>query len=217
MEKLADRIREVRKKLGVNQVELGAILGCTDGKIKSWEQGRIDNMKAKDALVLENRFGFSQAWLMDGQGDLLLKDISTVKNLLEDNLSIPFYKDINASAGYGCTNGECLSTNITISKDMLPSFSNKIEAIRVSGNSMTPTIEDEDIIFIDKNQVEPVNGKIYVLFLCDEVYVKRIFIEPKSKEIILNSDNPIFPQIKADCEDFKIIGRVIANMQIAKL
>lgn len=224
MEKLADRIRYVRKKLGMNQQELADVFGSTDGKIKGWEQEKTDSMKAKDALLLQNKFGFNQEWLMDGTGEkmlkrdeLLLDDIQTTVNLLDKNIVIPFYRDINASAGHGCTNEECKGTNITISKDMLPSFSNKMEAIRVSGNSMTPTIEDEDIIFIDKNETEAINGKIYVLFLCDEVYVKRVFIEPKSKEIILNSDNPIFPQIKADCEDFRIIGRVVANMQIRKL
>lgn len=224
MQNLADRIKAVRKKLGVNQAELGEILGCTDGKIKYWEQGQTDTMKARDALILQNKFGFNQDWLMEGKGEmiletgeLLLKDINTVRNLLDDNLEIPFFKDINASAGHGCTNGECVATNITISKDMLPTHAKNIEAIRVSGNSMHPTIEDDDIIFIEKSQENPINGKVYVMLLCDEVYVKRIFIEPKSKEIILSSDNPIFPQLKADCDDFRIIGKVIAKMQISKL
>lgn len=224
MKSLSERIKIVRKKLGVNQIELGEILGCTDGKIKYWEQGQTDKIKARDALILQNKFGFNQDWLMEGKGEmmletgeLLLKDIKAVKNMLDDNLDIPFYKDINASAGYGCSNGECLSTNITISKDMIPTVSKNIEAIRVSGNSMYPTINDEDIIFINKDSQEPQNGKIYVVFLCDECYVKRIFIDPKTKDITLNSDNPIFPVLKVDCEDFRIIGQVVANMKISKL
>jgi len=224
MKKLSDRIRAVRKKLGMNQVELADILGCTDGKIKAWEQETTVTMKAKDALLLSQKFGFSQEWLMDGEGEmlldrgeLLLDDISKVKNLLDNNLEIPFYTDIRASAGYGCTNTECEKTSLTISKDMLPSYSKDIDAIRVSGNSMTPTIDDDDVIFIDKTNTAPSDGKIFVVYLCEDVYVKRIFIDPKTKEITLHSDNQIFPQIKADCEDFKIIGRVIANMKINKL
>lgn len=225
MQNLADRIRAVRKKLGINQQQLADILGCSDGKIKGWEQGNTLSMKPLDIFTLEKKFGFNQEWLENGegemmtsQGDLLLKDIAQVTAIIDGNLSIPYYKDIQASAGHGCINGECISTQITISRDMLPfARSNYIEAIRVSGNSMSPTIEDEYIIFIDKNDTEPLNGKIYVVFLCDEVYVKRIFIEPKSKSIVLSSDNPIFPQLKADCEDFRIIGRVIASMSISKL
>ncbi len=82
---------------------------------------------------------------------------------------------------------------------------------------MSPTIEDEEILFVDKIDTNPKDGKIFVVLLCDEVYVKRLFIEPKTKEIFLQSDNPIFPKLKVDCEDFKIIGRVIANMSITKL
>jgi len=224
MNDLADRIRLVRKTLGVNQVELADIFGCTDGKIKAWEQGNTKHMKPRDILILTNKYGFNYEWLesgtgdmMQNTGDLLLHDISITSGLLNSGISIPYYKDINASAGYGCTNSDCKPTYITLAPSMIPSSSKKIDAIKVAGNSMSPTIEDEEIIFVDKNDIQPIEGKIYVIYLCEEVYVKRLFIEPKSKAIFLKSDNPIFPQIDADCEDFKIIGRVIANMKISKL
>ena len=224
MEKLSDRIRFIRKKLGINQQELADILSCTDGKIKGWEQDKTKNIKLKDSTLLSERYGFSKEWIEDGvgeaipnNGDLLLGDISAVSAMFSKTISIPYYKDINASAGYGCTNGDCKPIYINMAPDMLPTTSKSIEAIRVVGNSMSGTIEDEDVIFIDKSDTDAVNGKIYVLFLCDEVYVKRIFIEPRDKSIILKSDNPLFPQLKADCEDFRIIGRVVANMQISKL
>ncbi|MDQ7067760.1 MAG: S24 family peptidase [Sulfurimonas sp.] len=225
MTDLKDRVKLVRKKLGLNnQQGLADILKCNVGKIKGIEQGATKSLKRTDIILLSENYGFSDDWLESGTGPMfineneeLLKNVQQISNMLDNNITIPFYSEINASAGHGCINGECEATNITISKDMLPSFSTKIEAIRVSGNSMTPTIEDEDIVFIDKNQTDPINGKIYVVYLCEEVYIKRLFIEPKTKDIILNSDNPIFPQLKADCEDFRIIGLVTANMHISKL
>lgn len=224
MQNLADRIRAVRKKLGINQVELGDILGCTEGKIKGWEQGKTLTIKPKDTVLLESKYGFNREWLENGegdmminQGDLVLNDISTISAMLNGNISIPYYKDINASAGYGCTNGECKPARITLIASMLPVSGKNIEAIKVMGNSMSGTIEDDDVIFINKDDCEVQDGKIYVVYLCDEVYVKRLFTEPKTKAIILKSDNPLFPQLNADCDDFKVIGRVIANMQISKL
>jgi len=224
MQNLANRIKAVRKKLGINQQELADILGCSDGKVKGWEQGNTKTIKAKDSIILADKFGFSREWLEDGEGEmmqnksnLLIDEINETVALLNSNTIIPYYKNIQASAGNGCTNSDCKSTNITLAKDMLPTLSDKIEAIKVSGNSMHPTIDDDNVIFIDKNITTPQDGKIFVVFLCNEVYVKRIFIEPKTKEIILNSDNPLFPQLKADCDDFRIIGKVIATMKIDKL
>lgn len=217
---LEDRIRAVRKKLGVNQQGLADIIGSSDGKVKAWEQGNTLTIKSKDILLLSNKYGFNPEWLEYGTGDmmldkgeLLLADIARTEALLSDTIAIPYFTDVISTAD-GKPHDH---SYIKLMQDFLPKHSKELEAIRINGNSMDPTILDQDIIFVDKEEREPVNGKIYLVFLCDEVYIKRIFIEPVTKEILLKSDNPIFPQFKADCSDFKIIGRVIANMHITRL
>jgi phage repressor protein C with HTH and peptisase S24 domain len=226
MDKLSDRIKLIRTKTGMSQEDLAEVLGCSDGKIKGFEQGRTKEIKPKDALLLQNLYGFSQEWIMTGTGSmmidqdaLLLKNIQATVNLLDNTMQIPFYEDISASAGYGCINGDCAAAtmHISISRDMVPSSSRNIDAVKVRGSSMEQTLHDGDVIFVDKNDTTIHDGKIYVVYLCDEIYVKRAFIDPKSKEILLHSDNPLFPTVKVDCDDFRIIGRVISNMQIKKL
>ncbi|WP_373070670.1 XRE family transcriptional regulator [Sulfurimonas sp.] len=222
MQSLADRIRAVRKKLGMSQQELADVLGCSDGKIKGWEQGNTMTIKPRDSLFLAKKYGFSQEWLEDGKGEIMLNtgDFSLkVKNLSDapfnNSFSIPYYKDMEH---YNSDENSVNSIDISMAKDMLELISSEnIEAIRVTSNSMNPTIKEGDVIFIDKDDVKASNEKIYLVLLCDEIYLKRVFIEPKSKEIILNSDNLIFPQLKADCQDFRILGKVIAKMNISKV
>lgn len=214
MRSLADRIKAVRKRLGMSQQELADVLGCSDGKIKGWEQGNTIKIKSRDSLFLTNKYGFNQEWLEDGKGEMMSIQ-GDFSHPFNEMFTIPYYKDID---NYSNDKEQKKSLDISIVKDMLSFvYSNNLEAIRLTGNSMSPTIEDEDIIFIDKDDVKPCNGKIYLVLLCDEFYIKRVFIEPKSKEITLKSDNPVFPQLKADCEDFKIIGRVVADMKISKM
>ena len=224
MKTLSERIKLIRKITGLTQEQLATLLGCTDGKVKAWEHGKTLTMKRNDINTLSNEYGFNHDWLEHGEGDmminegdLLLRDIAITASFLNDGISFQYYKDIHASAGFGCSNGDCKPKYITLASNMIQTISKDVDAIKVDGNSMMPTIEDEDIIFVDKNDTDPVNGKIYVIYLCEEVYVKRLFIEPKDKSIFLKSDNPLFPQINPDCSDFKIIGRVIANMKISKL
>ncbi len=222
MQSLADRIRAVRKKLGMSQQELADVLGCSDGKIKGWEQGNTMTIKARDSMLLAKKYGFDQEWLEDGKGEMMQSkgyfplEVENLNDISYSNsLNIPYYKDIEH---YSSNENSVKSIDISMARDMFELISSdNIEAIRVTSNSMNPTIKEGDIIFIDKDDITASNEKIYLVFLCDEVYLKRVFIEPKSKEIILHSDNQIFPQLKADCKDFRIIGKVIAKMNISKV
>lgn len=222
---LADRIRMIRDTFGLNQEQLANILGTSIGVPKGWEQGKTKTIKAKYSVILATKFKLNREWIENGKGEMrtnenddLLKDISLVSNTLSvDVVNIPFYEDINASAGTGCINGECQPSYIQLLPNLLPTKSKKIDAVKVTGDSMIGTIADGDIIFIDKNYTIPVNGKIYVILLHDEVYVKRIFKNPNSESLILKSDNPVYPQFEINHDDLKIIGKVVANMNIKEL
>lgn len=223
---LAARIKQIRETFGITQEQLGEILGTSIGVPKAWEQGKTKTIKPKYSLILSEKFHISKEWIETGRGDMRidhdadLQDISLIADILHGNKStvrIPFYEDIRASAGTGCVNEECKPSYIQLLPELLPTNSKSIDAVKVDGDSMTGSIEDGDIIFVDRNDTAPVNGKIYVVYLCEEVYVKRLFKDPNSKKLILKSDNPVYPQFEASCEDFRIIGRVVVGMNIKEL
>lgn len=222
---LSERIKKIRQTFGVTQEHLANVLGTSIGVPKGWEQGNTKKIKEKYSIKLANKFGINKDWIENGTGEMrinqyknMLKDTAIISDVLNEyGKRIPYYEDIKASAGTGYVNEEFKTSYIQLADDILPSKSKKIEAIRVHGDSMSGTISDGDIIFIDKNATTPANGKIYVVYLCDEVYVKRLFKDPNTKKLILKSDNPVYPQFEATCEDFKIIGQVIASMNIKEL
>jgi phage repressor protein C with HTH and peptisase S24 domain len=229
---LQDRIKMISKEFGANQEDILKILrdngiDCSIGTIKGWWQGKTKSILPKYSIILSKYFKINRQWLEDGLGEMKLSDdtssvslneLSLIAHTLsEDSIAIKFYEDIRASAGNGFLNGECKPSYINLLPELLPTKSKNIEAVKVDGDSMTGTIEDGDIIFIDKNYTTQLNGKIYVVLLCDEVYVKRIFKDPSNGKLILKSDNPVYPQFEANCDDFKIIGKVIANMKIKEL
>ena len=55
--KVGERIRELRISRGLNQEDLGEILGVTKGAIKKYENGQIRNFKADTIKKLTNYFG----------------------------------------------------------------------------------------------------------------------------------------------------------------
>lgn len=229
---LEERIKTIRDTFGASQEDLLKILQdngieASIGTIKGWWQGKTKTIKPKYSIVLAKHFKISRDWLEKGEGlmkedtndiEVSLQELSMIAHSLsEDSLAIKYYEDIRASAGTGTENGELKPAYINLLPSFLPTRSKNVVAIKVPEDSMTGTIEDGDIIFVDKNYTEALNGKIYVVLLCEEVYVKRIFKDPSNQKIILKSDNPVYPQFDASCEDFKIIGKVIANMRIKEL
>ena len=84
--------------------------------------------------------------------------------------------------------------------------------MRVSGDSMVPEIQDNDLVLLDQGQTEIVSGRLYAIGFEDAIYIKRIDLLPG--RIVLHSTNPAYPPVtldlSGDCaEQFRVIGRVL--------
>lgn len=169
------------------------------------------------AMSIEEKTGISAAYILLGRGDIFDKQPSALSVAMGDTstsrIQVPYYEDIKACAGVnGYTNDEMSEVSvISMPVAMLDNNvkAEKIEAIKVHGDSMEPTINDNDIIFICKKSMDIIDGKIYVLVYNDEVYVKRVF--KRKESIIIKSDNPIYPQDEIAAQEARIVGRVIYN------
>lgn len=82
----------------------------------------------------------------------------------------------------------------------------------VSGDSMSPTIEDGDLVLIDQSQIEPVPGKIFAVSVEGMIYLKRVNAKPG--QLVMTSDNedyePLIVDTRGDLADtVRIIGRAV--------
>lgn len=64
-----ERIKELRKSLGLNQAEFGARLGVASNTISTYETG---TRPVAEPIIksIVREFGVSEAWLRDGTGDM---------------------------------------------------------------------------------------------------------------------------------------------------
>jgi phage repressor protein C with HTH and peptisase S24 domain len=83
--------------------------------------------------------------------------------------------------------------------------------MRVTGESMSPTLEDEDIVLVDLSQNDIRVGKIYAVRMDDEIVVKRL--ERKPGKLVLVSDNRRFYEPQeiplGDQSNVEVLGRVV--------
>ena len=65
---MKDRLRQIRKDLGLNQTEFGAELGATQKMITTFETGRVIPDKPLRLLICE-KFQVNETWLETGEGE----------------------------------------------------------------------------------------------------------------------------------------------------
>jgi phage repressor protein C with HTH and peptisase S24 domain len=126
------------------------------------------------------------------------------------------HQDIHASAGGGYINDLVENDGdrhfIRIPNLVFKKLRIKRENARivfVKGNSMSPTLNDGEMMIIDKNQFEPAEGSIYLFTIDDDLYVKRLNKNIK-KQWVAYSDNTDFkPMPLPEDDSFKIVGKVV--------
>lgn len=86
-----------------------------------------------------------------------------------------------------------------------------LSMIRVSGDSMNPTLADGDEILVDRNDAaDRLRDGIYVLRVDDTLMVKRLAIDPAARSITIVSDNSAYPTWpNRDPARIEVIGRAV--------
>jgi len=136
------------------------------------------------------------------------------ETFLDEFALIPGYR-IQVSAGHGSlTQGELEpSRHLAFRRKWLRwrGFAEKDLAIVWSkGDSMEPTISNNDTLVVHLGRTRPVDGHIYVVRNDDQLWVKRLQVLPGSW--LLLSDNKHYQPIeipKDDQHTFEVIGQVV--------
>jgi phage repressor protein C with HTH and peptisase S24 domain len=136
----------------------------------------------------------------------------------EGYVAIPLFNDVRAAAGTGALNGhlEKADDALMFKEDWvrfeLGAHPEDLNLIRVSGDSMEPTLRAGDVVLIDHRAQRPNREGIYILRMGDMLLVKRLQALPGGKVRVI-SDNPIFEAWVLDLAEMgsevSIVGRVV--------
>jgi len=133
----------------------------------------------------------------------------------EESVRLP-YMNVEASAGKGVmVSNEYVRSFMKLSEGSLagrlPSAKTSV-IIAIKGDSMEPTLKDGDFIVVDTEQRILEDGKVFVIRAGESLFVKRLFLNPIDKTIIIKSDNPLHPDWPASESDIAICGKVVAKL-----
>lgn len=83
--------------------------------------------------------------------------------------------------------------------------------VRVTGESMEPTLEDNDMVLVDLSRTDILVGRIYAVRMDNEIVVKRL--EKKPGKLVLVSDNrALYEPLEIDLGEYvnvEVLGRVV--------
>lgn len=226
MSTYAERLRQAMKKKGITQQVLAERIGIKQQSIQYLCKMDGKEKKSTHTAQIARVLGVSPEWLADGQMGIAetrteYATHSHVVSVSEMFAKVPRYS-AELSAGHGAhVADEADNGFLYFRRDWLKRRNLDVRhlcVVDVRGNSMEPTICDNDVILVDSSdrhsQISGIaDGFIYAISIDDDALVKRLFKKPGGG-IIVRSDSPS-PQYRdviidgADLSYLRIIGRAV--------
>ena len=209
--KIMDRIATVLERESETKIldkDIAKALGMSSTQYSNAKQRKSIPYEKIAILCANNRISIN--WVLYEQSTEMLKTDS------EHGIQIKLFGDIVVSAGGGAFNDDenytYLSIDPAYARLLSISDKDKIEAIRVTGESMEPTLKDGAIILINRDKTDIASGSIFVINVGGNVHIKRLSLNANGN-IDMISDNPIMAIQEAPIEESVVVGRVIGALE----
>lgn len=186
--------------------------GWSEKVIRNYLNG--ESYPSLDRLaVISSAADCSIAWLATGVDD---SDKKPRNDFFEEEFAlIPGY-DVQVSTGNGTTalDERKPSRYLAFRRKWLSyrGFSeNDLVLLWAKGDSMEPTISNNDTLVVNTTHTKPVDGNIYVIRHEDNLWAKRVQVQPGAW-LLISDNQPVYPPIEIKREDmanFEVIGQVV--------
>ncbi|KFC06343.1 helix-turn-helix family protein [Trabulsiella guamensis ATCC 49490] len=233
----AQRLKIAMAEQGLNQSSLAVKVGVSQAAIQKLTSGRARS--TTKLLALANALNVNPSWLESGSGpmrnidseQLLISNRNQKSEIAKTRLKAVVWEDmeqtedgefvhiplinVNFSAGLGsCEVIDDESFSLVFRKYSLHKMgvsASQARLVRVSGDSMSPTLSDGDIVGINMAETEIRDGKTYAICHDDMLRIKTLVARPG--EILIRSLNrDLYPDEVLDVQKFhsnvRVIGRV---------
>lgn len=219
-----DIIRDRRKALGLSQNALGKLIGVSQQHLDRMEKGYpipIDKVPLLAEILHIDKAELLPEELLphlDGVSAIASK-ISSLFTKKEDAVTIDMI-DATACCGDGIDNlpeKVCGHWMLPLAefKSLTSGNPSNIKMLRVQGDSMQPTINEGDFVWVDVSNNYVGSDGIYLIRMATGLAVKRL--QAGLNNVVIKSDNANYSDITAEVGELKIVGKVVHILNSRKL
>lgn len=175
-QKIGTRLQQVREQSGLGRATVCEKVGIGTTTLRQWEVGATE-VSLETLEKLARLYKVSPQYLIFGTDGDTLPPMPIQSANDEDYKDVPIY-DLAASAGTGKLVAD---ENIRCYLKFPNWWFNErglqhsdVVGLYTKGDSMEPTIPDNSLLLIDQSKTYLSDGKVYVVRVDDELYVKRV-------------------------------------------
>ncbi len=221
---LKDRLKRARKNAGLTQKDIEK--NIPNMKQSTYSELERGLSKSTSRIVdLASLFKVNPEWLATGEGEMAvsnkLSDYVVVGNenqraSNDDYVMIDQY-DVAGSCGSGALIGDVtVKGGLAFKRDWINAMnvdSKNLATIYAQGDSMSPTIEDGQVLLVDKSAIQPQSTKIYIICIDGQLYIKRL-VNLYDKWVMRsdNADKSSYPDIEISADtmsEVDVQGRIV--------
>ncbi len=206
---IGDRIREARENKGADQISLAAKIGVAARTLQRWEKGE----QTPDGLAitaLAKATGVQPNWLLTGDGEMYpvpsrpdnVYPLPGANRRRAKLVDLPLISAVPAGKVATIFHPDYADDYVTVDDIRDPSAF----ALKVKGQSMSPRIEDGDVVIVSPQQ-EARSGDICVVRVNGEDTLKKVKFE--GTYIHLIPLNPDFEPVTVKRKDVNFVWKVV--------
>ena len=207
---VSERLRSAIRDSGFNLKEFAAKSGVPYRTLQDYVAGARDP-GAENLSKMATHLRVSMDWILTGRVDDADRISESTAEYGNDFVFVPQMAG-EISAGGGLVPDNTIDLKIAFRKEWIQRRGDPraMSLIRVSGDSMEPTLQSGDLALVDhgRNYVDP-QGGIYAIAIDSTIMIKRIQVMHPSKRLKVISDNGRYEAIETDPDKLRVNGKVI--------
>lgn len=211
MQDISDRINFLIEERKISQEILAHDIGISQAAISKICQGRTKRSRYLPQIA--TYFSVTEHWLLFGDDNKFttVPDQATLDQT-EEEVLIPFYKDVALSAGYGGYEFEDYEgRTIRFSRSLLREINVPVKdaiCVTVKGDSMEPVFKNGSTVGIDLSRKKIIDGDVYAINNDGLLQMKKLKHKSGSIITIESYNRDEYPAFDAPLSQVDVIGRV---------
>lgn len=227
-----ERIRALRNAAGLSQEKIGEVCGVNRVSITKWERDPTVKINGDSLLKLSKAVNCTPEYILYGEKEgipyegakAVTSNISEVgviyewsgsTQLEDDEVEVPFYKEVELAAGSGSlVKKENSGFKLRFAKSTLKRYNvdaSCAACVTVSGDSMEPVLPDKATVGINTANTKLKDGSMYAIDHDGFLRVKVIHRLPSGGIRLRSFNRDEYPDEDYDSEqskDIKVLGSV---------